>query len=55
MGFDGRVVWDSSRPDGQPRRCLNSNRAWDELGWKAETDLETGLSKTVEWWKSEKE
>jgi GDP-L-fucose synthase len=49
MGYDGRVVWDSSRPDGQPRRCLNTSRAWDELGWKAETSLEEGLRKTIEY------
>jgi nucleoside-diphosphate-sugar epimerase len=49
MEFDGRVVWDSSRPDGQPRRCLNTSRAWDELGWKAETSLEEGLRRTVEY------
>jgi GDP-L-fucose synthase len=49
MSYDGRVVWDSSRPDGQPRRCLNTSRAWDELGWKAETSLEEGLRKTIEY------
>lgn len=52
MGFDGRVVFDPSRPDGQPRRVLDTSRAWEAFGWKATTLLETGLRKTVEWWRA---
>ena len=51
MGYEGRVVWDHSQPDGQPRRCLNSRRALDLLGWQATTSLEDGLRKTVGWWR----
>lgn len=52
MAYEGRIVYDASRPDGQPRRCLDSGRAWDVLGWQAETGLEAGLRKTVEWWRN---
>jgi len=51
MGFEGKIVWDTSRPDGQPRRSLDSGRAWEGFGWKAETTLEDGLSRAVEWWR----
>ncbi len=52
-GFGGDVVWDSSKPDGQPRRCLNTTRAEKEFGFKAKTGFEEGLRKTVEWYKDE--
>ena len=51
MGFDGRFVFDGSRPDGQPRRVLDTSRAWEEFGWQATTKLEDGLRQTVEWWR----
>lgn len=50
--FSGRIVWDSSRPNGQPRRCLDVERAKSQLDWRAETDFETGLRRTIQWWKS---
>ncbi len=53
IGFRGKIVWDPSRPDGQPRRLLNTSRAWEAFGWKAETALEDGLRKTVEWWRGQ--
>lgn len=49
-GFKGKVVWDMSRPDGQPRRVLDSSRAKIAIGWKAETPLLEGLEKTVKWY-----
>jgi nucleoside-diphosphate-sugar epimerase len=49
IGYDGEITWDATRPDGQPRRVLNSNRAWQEFRWKATTDLRDGLTKTVDW------
>lgn len=49
-GFDGEIGWDSSRPDGQPRRQLDVSRAVELLGWRAEVDLEEGLRSTVDWW-----
>jgi GDP-L-fucose synthase len=49
-GFEGRIVWDATKPDGQPRRCLDTGRAEEEVGFKARTPLEAGLRKTVEWY-----
>jgi GDP-L-fucose synthase len=53
-GFKGRVVWDASKPDGQPRRSLDTSRAWKEFGFKAKTDFREGLAKTVEWYENVK-
>jgi len=50
-GFGGRVEWDTSRPDGQPRRRLDTSRAARLLQWSARTALREGLSRTVEWWR----
>jgi len=50
-GFKGRIEWDASKPDGQPRRCLDTNRAQKLLGWKAEVPFEEGLRRTIEWWR----
>ena len=47
-GFDGRIRWDATRPDGQPRRCLDVSRARERFGFEARTDLETGLRHTIE-------
>jgi len=49
-GFQGGIRFDPSKPDGQPRRCLNSSRAEREFGFKAKTTLEKGLKKTIEWY-----
>jgi len=50
MDFKGEIRWDSSKPDGQPRRCLDTSRAEKEFGFRAKTDFETGLKKTIEWY-----
>jgi GDP-L-fucose synthase len=49
-GFEGSIEWDSSRPDGQPRRRLDISRAKQEFGFEARTALLTGLTKTIEWY-----
>jgi len=49
-GFKGKLVWDSSQPDGQPRRMLDTTRAAKEFGFKAATGFEEGLKKTIEWY-----
>ena len=51
-GFRGRVVWDTSKPDGQPRRCLDTTRAEKLFGFRARTPFEEGLRKTIDWYKS---
>jgi GDP-L-fucose synthase len=52
-GFGGEIRWDSSKPDGQPRRCLDTSRALDRFGWKAEVGFEEGLRATIDWWRNE--
>ncbi len=52
IGFEGDIKWDGTKPDGQPRRVLNSQRAWDAFSWKATTTLEDGLRQTVAWWQN---
>ncbi len=54
-GFDDQIAWDTSRPDGQPRRRLDTRRAVELLGWRAKVDLEEGLRRTVEWWRAHRE
>ena len=49
-GFKGKIVWDKSKPNGQPRRCLDTSRAEKEFEFKAKTDFEEGLRKTIEWY-----
>ncbi len=50
-GFKGKIFWDKTKPDGQPRRCLDTSRAQREFSFKAKTYLEEGLKKTIEWYK----
>jgi GDP-L-fucose synthase len=52
-GFEGEVVWDTSKPDGQPRRMLDVSKAEKEFGFKARISLEEGLMNTIEWYKNE--
>ena len=49
-GFPGEIVWDTSQPNGQPRRRLDTSRALERFGWKATTPLAEGLKKTLEWY-----
>lgn len=50
-GFTGIVTWDTTKPDGQPRRCLDTSRAEQAFGFKATTSFEVGLRKTIEWYR----
>ena len=52
VGFEGELVWDETKPDGQPRRCLDTQRAADEFGFRAETAFDEGLQRTIEWWRN---
>jgi GDP-L-fucose synthase len=49
-GFKGEMIWDHSKPDGQPRRLLDTVRADREFGFKAKVNLEEGLKRTIEWY-----
>lgn len=52
VGFKGTIFFDSSKPDGQPRRCLDVSRAEEEFGFVAKTDFDDGLKKTIDWYRS---
>jgi len=52
--FKGRIIWDTSKPDGQPRRRLDTARAETEFGFKAKTSFEEGLRKTIQWYKQQR-
>lgn len=50
--FKGRIKWDTTKPYGQSRRCLDTNKAFKEFGFKAKTDFKEELKRTIEWYKS---
>jgi len=50
IGFEGKINWDTFKPDGQPRRCLDTSKAEKEFGFKAETSFDAGLKKAIEWY-----
>jgi GDP-L-fucose synthase len=51
VGYQGEIEWNTGRPDGQPRRCLDVTRAQAEFGFRAATPLEEGLKRTIAWWR----
>jgi len=51
-GYTGKITWDTSKPDGQPRRSLETSKAREEFGFEAKTDFKEGLRRTIEWYKS---
>jgi GDP-L-fucose synthase len=51
-GFSGKIIWDATKPNGQPRRCLDVSRAGREFGFRAATPFDTGLRRTIEWYQS---
>ena len=53
VGFKGAVRWDAAKPDGQPRRCLDTSRAITEFGWRAKTTLRDGLRETFQWFEAD--
>jgi GDP-L-fucose synthase len=50
-GFTGRLVWDTTKPDGQPRRCLDTSRAEQAFGFRARTNFREGLTRTIAWYR----
>lgn len=50
LKFNGKIKWDKTKPDGQPRRMLDTSRAYKEFGFRARTDFNTGLKKTIDWY-----
>jgi len=53
-GFSGTITWDTSKPNGQPRRCLDVSRAEKYFGFRARVTFEEGLQKTIDWYRSTK-
>jgi len=51
VGYTGEIIWDTQKPDGQPRRMLDVSRAKDKFGYAATTNFDTGLKETIEWYK----
>lgn len=54
VGFKGKIIWDRTKPDGQPRRCLDITRAEKEFCFKAKITFDEGLRKTIEWYKAKR-
>lgn len=54
-GFEGEIVWNTSKPDGQPRRCLDVSKAERLFGFKAKTPFEVGLRRTIQWYEQARE
>lgn len=54
IGYTGNITWDVEKPSGQPRRCLNTRETWRALGFSADTSLDDGLRKTIDWYYKEK-
>jgi GDP-L-fucose synthase len=50
-GFRGQIRWDTTKPNGQPRRCLDTRRAWELFGFRAQTKFREGLRRTIEWYR----
>jgi nucleoside-diphosphate-sugar epimerase len=53
--FDGEIRWDATKPDGQPRRCVDTQRARKLLDWEAQVVFEEGLGHTIEWFEANKD
>lgn len=53
VGFTGKIVWDKTKPDGQPRRRLNADKAYKEFGFKAKIKFDMGLKKIIKWYMTE--
>jgi len=52
-GFRGKIIWDRSKPDGQPRRHLDTRRAEKEFSFKAQTGFDVGIKRTIQWYKKQ--
>lgn len=50
VGYQGEIIWDTTKPDGQPRRCLDTHRAKEWFGFEAHTNFKTGIRNTIDWY-----
>lgn len=53
MEYKGKIIWDTTKPNGQPRRCLDVTKAEKEFGFKAKTEFREGLKETIKWWEKQ--
>lgn len=53
-GYKGKIIWDKTKPDVQPRRMLDTTKAYKEFEFKAKTQFDEGLKRTIEWYKNKK-
>ena len=53
--FEGEIRWDTTKPDGQPRRCLDTSKAKDAMGWTAQVSFEEGLQRTIAWFEANRD
>jgi GDP-L-fucose synthase len=51
MGYNGELVWETDKPNGQPRRCLDTQKAIEQFGFLAEMQFRHGLQNTIEWYR----
>jgi GDP-L-fucose synthase len=54
VGYEGEIKWDTTKPDGTPKRMMDSTKLFD-MGWRPKFNLEEGLTKTIDWYRSERE
>ena len=52
VGYKGDIVWDTAKPNGQPRRKLDVSRAKERFGFEAQVPFDEGIRRTVEWWEA---
>jgi len=55
VGYEGEIIWDTTKPNGQPRRKLDVSRARDGFGFEAEVSFDEGIRQTVAWWEANRE
>jgi GDP-L-fucose synthase len=51
MEFQGEIIWETHQPNGQPRRCLDTQRAKAEFGFTAQVEFKEGLRNTIDWYR----
>jgi GDP-L-fucose synthase len=52
MDYQGEIVWQTDKPNGQPRRCLDTQKATEYFGFTAQVNIETGLKNTIDWYRT---
>jgi GDP-L-fucose synthase len=54
-GYNGKIAWQTDKPNGQPRRGLDVSRAKDYFGWQAKVPFEEGIRRTIEWYQTQRQ